>query len=80
MEQITHPVLEAFVKWKNKELTDDVKQKALTVLEPYVQDVLDNKKLTEEQKQKITDKAEKFVLIIDKHVNTIEKRVKNLDI
>jgi len=80
MEQITHPVLEAFVKWKNKELTDDVKQKALTVLEPYVQDVLDNKKLTEEQKQKISNTAEKFVLIIDKHINTIEKRVKNLDI
>ena len=52
MEQITHPVLEAFVKWKNKELTDDVKQKALTVLEPYVQEVLDNKKLTAEQKKK----------------------------
>jgi hypothetical protein len=80
MEQITHPVLEAFAKWKNKELTNDVKQKALTVLEPYVQDVLDNKKLTEEQKQKISNTAEKFVLIIDKHVNTIEKRVKNLDI
>jgi hypothetical protein len=80
MEQITHPVLEAFAKWKNKKLTDDVKQKALTVLEPYVQDVLDNKKLTEEQKQKISNTAEKFVLIIDKHVNTIEKRVKNLDI
>ena len=80
MEQITHPVLEAFIKWKNKELTDDVKQNALNILEPYVQDVLDNKKLTEEQKQKISNTAEKFVQIIDKHVNVIEKRVKSLDI
>lgn len=80
MEQITHPVLEAFLKWRNKELTDDVKQNALNILEPYVQEVLDNKKITEEQKQKISDTAEKFVQIIDKHVNVIEKRVKNLNV
>lgn len=74
MEPIRHALVDAFVKWKNNKLDNDLKTKAFNILEPHINELIIEKTLTEEEKQRIKEESEKILEVIDKHFETITAR------
>jgi DNA-binding SARP family transcriptional activator len=74
MEPIRHTLVNAFVKWRNKQLNEDLKTKAFNILEPHINELITEKTLTEEEKKQVKEKSEKVLEVIDEHFNTISSR------
>lgn len=74
MTPIRHTLVDAFVKWKCKKLDTELKEKAFSILEPCINDLITEKTLTEEEKKQVKEKSEKVLDLIDKHFTTITTR------
>jgi hypothetical protein len=68
-----HPVIKTYLQWRNNELEKDIKDKALEVLQPCVDKVIESSKLTEKQKEQITISVKQQTGIYDSHKELIEE-------
>ena len=74
MNPIRHTLVDAFVKWKSKKLDTELKEKAFSILEPSINDLVTEKTLTEEEKEQVKKESEKILELIDKHFDIITTR------
>lgn len=74
MEPIKHTLADAFTKWKQGKLDNELKEKAFNILSPHINDLVAEKTLTEEEKNHVKEKSEKILDLIDKHFTTITTR------
>lgn len=74
MDPIKNTLVDAFEKWLDKQLDQDLKDKSFTILGPYIEKLLLEKTLTEEEKQQVKKESDKITEIIDKHFSTISTR------
>jgi hypothetical protein len=66
--------LQAFKCWKNNELDKNLKEEALKILEPCVDQVIKNTTYTLKEKEQLKEKTNEIYSIIDKHFNVISTK------
>lgn len=74
MDLIKNTLVDAFEKWLDKQLDKDLKDKSFTILEPYIENLMSEKTLTEEEREQVKKETDKVNQIIDKHFSTINTR------
>jgi hypothetical protein len=68
-----HPVVQAYLQWRKKEIESSTKQKALEVLEPYVNKVVEDTKLNDKQKEQVINTVNQQSSIYEKHKELINE-------
>ena len=68
-----HPVVRAYLQWRKKEIESSTKQKALEVLEPYVNKVVKDTKLNDKQKEQVINTVNQQSSIYEKHKELINE-------
>lgn len=68
-----HPVVSTYIQWRKNELDNETKEKALQVLQPYVNDVINQYTYSEKQKQQIDNLLKQQTKIYDTHKEIIEE-------
>lgn len=68
-----HPIIKTYLQWRKNEIDKDTKDKALEVLQPYVNNIIQSSKFTEKQKEQITTTVNQQTVIYDSHKELIEE-------
>jgi DNA-binding protein H-NS len=68
-----HPIIKTYLQWQKKELETTTKQKALEILEPYVNKVVEETKFNDEQKEQVINTLNQQSNIYKKHKELINE-------
>ena len=74
MEYIEHTYFDAYIKWKKQQLSQEVKEKVFNSLKPFINNLIKEKTLTEQEKQVVEKDTPEINIIINKHNTTINSR------
>lgn len=68
-----HPVIKTYLQWRKKELQGNTKEKALEILQPYVDKVVEETKFKEKQKEQVVVTINQQTNIYEKHKQLINE-------